>query len=51
MVLAMYEVFNPVNGRTLYTVPFAWLARLLAICLHDRHQGGLDYARRGEGWS
>ncbi len=50
----MYEVFNLCDGRPLYRVPCRWMARLLVRLLKDREQyrgqGGLDYAREGEGW-
>jgi hypothetical protein len=44
--MKLYEVFYPTTGRTIYTVPFVWLARL--IC---KRNGCLDWAPKGEGWS
>jgi hypothetical protein len=41
-----YEVFNPVNGVALWTVPFAWIARLIA---HTSPY--LDWAPAGDGWT
>ena len=40
----MWEVFNPVDGKALFVVPFAFLAKM--IC----HNRPLDWAKRGDGW-
>ena len=39
----MYEVFDPRDGKAIYTVPFKWLAKLIA-------RKELDYAKKDEGW-
>jgi len=50
MKLTLWEVFFPTTGRTFCTVPFAWMARMIAN-LYDLHNfGALDYGRKGEGW-
>src|SRR4051812_13800245 len=40
-----FEIFDPRDGRPIYRVPFAWLARL--ICRGNRV---LDWERAGVGW-
>lgn len=45
-----YEVFCPVDGRPLFRVRYAWLARLICRAFHHEMMGGLDWAREGEGW-
>lgn len=41
-----WEVFDPRDGRALFSVRFRFVARLLA-----RFSNGLDYGRCGEGWT
>ena len=39
----MYEIFDPRDGKPVKTVPFKWLAKLIA----NKNQ---DYAKKGAGW-
>ncbi len=39
-----YEIFQPSDGKVLFTCRGEWIARLLTW------RRGLDYARPGEGW-
>lgn len=41
----MWELFDPVIGTPVRTVPFRWVAARVA-----RRHPWLDYARPGEGW-
>lgn len=41
----IYEIFNPMNGKPIVSVPFAILAK--TIC---RFNNSLDYAKKGDGW-
>jgi hypothetical protein len=48
--MARFEVFNPADGHTLFTVRGELLARFacyLALKLRGTY---LDYAKPGEGW-
>lgn len=48
-MLAMWEIFDPRNGKPIRTVRFQFVARLL--CRMAKRRGAfLDYARKGEGW-
>jgi len=40
-----WEVFNPVDGIPIYSVPFAWIARLIV-----HFSRNLDYEKKGEGF-
>lgn len=46
----MYEVFNPIDGRPIYTTRYRWIARLYVKLFSSRHNGGLDHEREGIGW-
>lgn len=40
----MYELFDPRDGKKLFSLPFAFFAGFVA------RVAGLDYAKAGEGW-
>lgn len=40
-----WEVFNPVDGIPIYSVPFAFIAAIIV-----RFSNKLDYERTGKGW-
>lgn len=47
-----WEVFNPINGIPIYSVPFRWLAALI-VYIENRNchiSISLDYAKKGKGW-
>jgi len=39
-----YEVFNPIDGKPIFTTRLRWLAKLVAWWKK------LDFAEQGEGW-
>ena len=45
-----FELFNPTDGRTKFSVRGEWLARAVCWLSYKLRGEFLDYAKEGEGW-
>ncbi len=44
-----WEIINPMTGETKMTVPFKWMARIIATYRLIGNEYW-DFAKKGEGW-